>query len=398
MTFSPSPSPLPSTATTNFDAEGTRIWHLLLAAEKEALDISPGLPAKYNDNLIGIRVLGFFLKDFWDHQDCYPFRLTPYRHLVFVLNCTTEDDPENSEPFQARMKKVFELGIEYRNHLMSIYRPNESSELRSTPPTRDSPRSWDEVRADIIASMAHLPTTKRDAKKQALCRDGYKCLISGSYDYFYLKQLPADRGAEIIAAEENFRAGPTDIVHLFPESTQGVKSSSSEDYFAISKLFGIRDYIKLTGGEVNDLLNVLTISVGLRPLFDDFTFWLESVPQQPNTYNVVSTHPDLFAKLSMSTLKRVTFQVDPTLVREWNTNSPKDTNGNIPPLPSLPDPSLIAMRAACARVARLSGAVEQAEQILEDRENASVMDNKGGTADLLNSLLLRYGAQATADI
>ena len=75
------------------------------------------------------------------------------------------------------------------------------------------------------------------------------------------------------------------------------------------------------------------------------------------------------------------------MVVAWEVNPPKE--GNIIPLPSLPDPGLIAIRAACARVAHLSGTAEQAEQLLEDREDTNVMAGNGDTASLLSSLLLR---------
>jgi hypothetical protein len=54
---------------------------------------------------------------------------------------------------------------------------------------------------------------------------------------------------------------------------------------------------------------------------------------------------------------------------------------------TLPDPALIAIRAACARVVNLSGAAEQAEQILRDMENATVLSNDGSMADVLYSRL-----------
>ena len=53
----------------------------------------------------------------------------------------------------------------------------------------------------------------------------------------------------------------------------------------------------------------------------------------------------------------------------------------------LPDPALIAIRAACARVVNLSGAAEQADQILRDMENTTVLAKDGSMADVLYSRL-----------
>jgi hypothetical protein len=48
---------------------------------------------------------------------------------------------------------------------------------------------------------------------------------------------------------------------------------------------------------------------------------------------------------------------------------------------------LIAIRAACARVAHASGAAEQIDQIIHDQEMIPVLAMDGSNADLLNSLL-----------
>ena len=74
----------------------------------------------------------------------------------------------------------------------------------------------------------------------------------------------------------------------------------------------------------------------------------------------------------------VTFKIDPDCVafRENGT-----------PLPELPSRDLIGLRAACARVAHMSGAAEQKFQICRDEEDTTVMANDGSTGDLLTSLL-----------
>ena len=58
---------LPSLDTCGLQGTGLSIWHTLLQAENTALQDPSRTKAKYNDPLIGIRLLGFFLKDFWDH-------------------------------------------------------------------------------------------------------------------------------------------------------------------------------------------------------------------------------------------------------------------------------------------------------------------------------------------
>ena len=56
-------------------------------------------------------------------------------------------------------------------------------------------------------------------------------------------------------------------------------------------------------------------------------------------------------------------------------------------LPEFPSRDLIGLRAACARVAHISGAAEQIDQIYRDEEDTTVMEYDGSTGDLLTLLL-----------
>ena len=71
---------------------------------------------------------------------------------------------------------------------------------------------------------------------------------------------------------------------------------------------------------------------------------------------------------------RVTFSVDPSAA-----DAAKAMNKKL----MLPDPVLIAIRAACARVANLSGAAEQADRILRELEDTTVLADDGSMAELL---------------
>lgn len=79
--------------------------------------------------------------------------------------------------------------------------------------------------------------------------------------------------------------------------------------------------------------------------------------------------------------EHVTFRVDPDVAAACIAK-------NIDP-PSLPSPSLLAIRAACSRVAHMSGAAEHVDQILRDLEDTPVMAEDGGSAHLLESRLLQ---------
>ena len=75
----------------------------------------------------------------------------------------------------------------------------------------------------------------------------------------------------------------------------------------------------------------------------------------------------------------VTFKVDPDCAAFCKENDSE--------LPELPSRDLLALRAACARVANMSGAAEQIDQIYRDEEDTTVMAYDGSTGYILSSLL-----------
>jgi hypothetical protein len=77
----------------------------------------------------------------------------------------------------------------------------------------------------------------------------------------------------------------------------------------------------------------------------------------------------------------VTFKVDPEVEAACRVKNK--------PIPALPSPSLLAIRAAFSRVAHMAGAAEQVDQILRDLEETPVMAEDGSTMDLLTSRLLQ---------
>ncbi|KAG5647348.1 hypothetical protein DXG03_000416 [Asterophora parasitica] len=125
------------------------------------------------------------------------------------------------------------------------------------------------------------------------------------------------------------------------------------------------------------------MSVSLRTIYDSLHIWLE----ERNAYDVKSTDKDLFTDYAVPPHRRITFTVDPAVVETCRRNNK--------PVPALPSLILLAMRAACSRVAHMSGAVEQMERVLCDLEDTRVMAEDGATADLLTSLLSVSGVTIT---
>ncbi|KAG6907477.1 hypothetical protein DXG01_008767, partial [Tephrocybe rancida] len=292
-------------------------------AEKAAQKKTPA-SAKYNNPVVLIRVLGWFLKDFWDHlQDGYLGSVPYNRILEEVLSCNQEIEQTEAQLYE----NLCTLGGMYQGCLMRVFRSNAGP--MPTPSTHVSRPSFDKLQKDIARLLGRADPTLPNAKKQEYAATA----------------------------------------------------------FAILDMFGIGDNVRaLYGGEVNGLHNVITLSQDLHSEFDTFQFWLEPVPGgQKHTYNVCSSLP--LTDYVIPLPKRVTFRVDPAaaaLIEEQNEQlGPGEEKKRL----DLPDPTLIAIRAACARVARMSGAAAQADKILTDIEDTSVLAGDGSTAELFSSYL-----------
>ncbi|KIY44176.1 hypothetical protein FISHEDRAFT_30452, partial [Fistulina hepatica ATCC 64428] len=383
------------------DADGVSIWRLVLRAEKAASDElqqrGQHQTARYADNLIAVRVLGRLMLDFWNYSSSFCSGLNLYHRINLEIKLcygakSTDGDTEKAKQ-NAEHRAVFQLGLYYMNFLLRVFRSNAGP--IPTPSTHPSRPSMDVHRQRIIERMAEAPKSKADVKEQALIRDGYKCTVTQSYDMDVCYRLP-DLMENVIAAKACTTV--TQCAHLFSESAQdGNKVISlclafpflmilqapecAGNAFAMMEMFGLTQQIEnLLGGQVNGLHNVLTMDLGLHSLFDSFKFWLEPVPGEDNTYDMHSFRKN-WLRLYVNVPKdlRVTFAVDPAVEAECRAK-------NIP-VPALPSRDLIALRASCARVANISGAVEYFERILYDREATAVMANDGSTAGLLASLL-----------
>lgn len=163
------------------DEGGRSIWPHLLHAEAVALLCVSS--TKYNDNVVGVRVLGFLLKDLRDHRD-RSIGITPYRRVLlevtlclhvegFAAGCRDEAEVQH--------QKLYELGLWYRNHLFrfctySSFPPDariadgglvQSNAGRIPSPSLHSSRSSFESHNDaIISSMNTAHKTGSDVKQE----------------------------------------------------------------------------------------------------------------------------------------------------------------------------------------------------------------------------------------
>jgi hypothetical protein len=77
--------------------------------------------------------------------------------------------------------------------------------------------------------------------------------------------------------------------------------------------------------------------------------------------------------------RQVIFSVPEDVIHECNAKGK--------PMPALPHPDLIALHAACARVAHMSGAAEYFDRFERDVEETTVLASDGSSSHLLHGLL-----------
>ncbi|KDQ49769.1 hypothetical protein JAAARDRAFT_142978 [Jaapia argillacea MUCL 33604] len=212
---------------------------------------------------------------------------------------------------------------------------------------------------------------------QALIRDRFRCIVTGIYDQ-RAKSLP------YISLEDLLSAGGTvytDCVHIAPDSAylnraanSHEKSDYSADVLAVLKSFGY-DVDSLNGEKVHSLFNVMTLQWDVHDFFDRLGLWFEKTAT-PNCYKVRTADP-LFLYGLLSKMDKVTFTTpDPVKL----------------PLPS---PELLALHAACAQVAHLSGAGEYVDRLLEDMEEMGVLAHDGTSSDVLHHALVTLRSRDT---
>ena len=168
---------LPSLDACGLHGTGLSLWHTLLQAENTALNDPSRTKAKYNDPLIGIRLLGFFLKDFWDHAHDGYLGSNPYARMVTeITSCLNKPDDK------AAYDALVELGLRYRNHLLRVcewhdYLPRypectkhlpvrSNTGGRPTPSRHVSRPSFDVVKGRILEELGNAPQTKPNVRKQ----------------------------------------------------------------------------------------------------------------------------------------------------------------------------------------------------------------------------------------
>ncbi|EDR08332.1 uncharacterized protein LACBIDRAFT_297898 [Laccaria bicolor S238N-H82] len=236
------------------------------------------------------------------------------------------------------------------------------------PSDHSSRPSFEEPRAFFGAAVEPAPRDHRTAKRSALIRDNYCCLITDVAD---IKQY----GEMTMAERQTFGLVGRDLrntnfCHIFPPSTNWnlrpaehghAKTLYSESVSTLIGHYGDIDGLaELDGPQGHRLSNGLTLSVDSHALFDDLSLWFEEIPGQPNTYTVKTLFPTSLNRV-------VTFGTTTDL--------------------ELPDPRYLRLHATICRVAHMSGAARYVDLLIEEMETTNVLANDGSSGDLLRDQL-----------
>ncbi|KAJ7173624.1 hypothetical protein C8R46DRAFT_118391 [Mycena filopes] len=206
------------------------------------------------------------------------------------------------------------------------------------------------AQTEVEVQAVEFPDCK-SARRHALIRDGLKCMVTRKYDVHEVMKSPA-LSAKII--QERTRAVSTGCAHILPVSLNPSEQASplaeiySADVWQVLKMvggFSTELVASLQGAGINQLGNIMTMSLTLRIWFESLWLWFERVEGRENEYKIcyiplieVPPLPDTIA---------------------FSTRSQK--------LP-LPRADFLAVHAAACRVARLSGVARYLEMLESDLE------------------------------
>ncbi|KAF7356433.1 HNH endonuclease [Mycena venus] len=218
----------------------------------------------------------------------------------------------------------------------------------------------------LRAMEARPSTDHKTAKKHALVRDGFKCLLSGKYD---LDQTLKSSQLTAKAKTELSVVSATNCAHIFPVSLNPSKASltdHSANVWQVLKMLGGlgTEFVdSLNGAGINQLGNILTLLVTLHEFFDRLMLWLEKVEGQENTYKTCYPQTGI---LDLDYLPA-------TVTFSTSTGFP------------LPRADLLAVHAAACCVAHLSGAAEFLE-MREDDDDDEVSSIMLSLADFISKV------------
>nr|GAT50593.1 predicted protein [Mycena chlorophos] len=243
----------------SLDPVGQSHWLIILAAETHYRLFQPQVEAKYNENLIGVRVYGCLLLDCAEHAS------TPYRFLCNELAnirqaSASESAPDASEINLECFQEIAARGIYYQNLLLRVFHPNIPYAAESAIDT-------------------HSEESKSMLQKATLARDGHKCVVSGTFDSDTFDSLTFDEQDRLLALGVG-KLAYLEVARIFPQPECDVGSGKEEEEdlgasprMSLFKLFGVDEPPAME--TLDGLSNVMMMTPDLHKAFARLDFWLE---------------------------------------------------------------------------------------------------------------------------
>ncbi|KAF8905958.1 hypothetical protein CPB84DRAFT_1813942 [Gymnopilus junonius] len=262
---------------------------------------------------------------------------------------------------------LLEIGKMYFDHYIRAFRANKGP--IPTPSNHASRPSFDTISDMINDTLIEAPQSHADAKKLvALIRDGYRCVVTGKYDANSVTIVRELR--ERITQDSSLRREATECAHIFAESTNSSiepgtpKRDYASSMWAVMRRFGYEELPDdLNGSKVHRLENVMTVVHGFHMDFDTLKVWFLATTEKE--------------KYKLEAADSYVLRDYPEYVT-FSTPDPV----NLP----VPSPAYLAIHAACAKVAHLSGA--------PNMDDSTTLDPNGASAETLEHALFELVASA----
>ncbi|KKA21462.1 hypothetical protein T310_4497 [Rasamsonia emersonii CBS 393.64] len=209
---------------------------------------------------------------------------------------------------------------------------------------------------------------QKSLKDRCLERDNYRCVVTGFYD-----PLAEGKVSKEIIGD---RVLHTELAHIIPFYLGKYKPRDQEtditrSWATLHILFPEIEDANFGPDNINDPTNAMSLVATLHTEFGKFNFALEPTDKE-NTY-VIRTYPDF--QLGLIRDLPLPDEKNERLVRfKQHSDCP------------LPNPDLLKVHAAIAKILHASGKAEDIERILRDREEIRCLAPDGSTD--VESLLL----------
>ncbi|TFY74375.1 hypothetical protein EWM64_g9637 [Hericium alpestre] len=303
-------------------------------------------------HLVYVRILGYLL--------VYGPSITAETWVAKCIHsCKDDDELLDLGPFfdqhllASCMHIIVVFSLSYNEmSLMPVCKHKKGTPVVSRITSRPSfNRLQDFIKANLVKS----PQSHSEARKSALLRDNFRCVISGCIDHKIYMKHP-----ELIPdLHDNMSA--TECCHIISQSTNdfavvrvGDKIEYAANVWTIFNYFGCPEMLNdLAGMKVHSMANVLTMETTLHDLFDTLNLWLEET-------NVLNRYKVKFVPLVSGIIrsKRVPEVVELT---------------SADPDLALPSPVYLRLHAACCKVAQMSGAAQYHDRIDRETEDFDPM-------------------------